>query len=52
MTDLNLPMEVIPPEPPQPLISDEAESQALYPVGIRESIRGGGFRYFECCARS
>lgn len=40
MTDLNLPMEVIPPEPPQPLMSDEAESQALYPVEALGSLLG------------
>ncbi|TWH76259.1 uncharacterized protein DUF3987 [Azomonas agilis] len=32
MTDLNLPMDVIQPEPPQPLITDQLAPQAPFPV--------------------
>lgn len=32
MTDLNLPMDVIQPEPPQPLISDQLDQPAPYPL--------------------
>lgn len=38
MTDLNLPMTVIQPEPPQPLISDIPEPQAPYPVATMGQV--------------
>lgn len=38
MTDLNLPMDVIQPEPPQPLITDQLEPQTPYPVATMGRI--------------